>query len=385
MIGYAVPYVACFLLLVVCAIPVYSGLKYRSINSINILPYFFSCFLLSFFLGGRAFIYSDCFAYYDYYNDIPTLLDSDFIETLHSAFWEKGFVLFMMIIKTFCKDYFFFQMISFLIDYIMLFTLFKYYNPEKVLLSFAFFFSFLLVAEVNLMRNAKAIYLFFLSLKFIERRDFKKFLFTNIIGVFFHNSAVFYFPFYFILNKKLSKYVLLFLFLVGNAFYVFRITWIQKLLTPLVGVSAIGILSKLSYLNGDFARDIGISLALVERNFTFIVLYWQYKKFDIRNKKYIIPYNCLFVYLFIYLFFSEMQIFVDRLTVLFVLSYCIFYPRLYKNISRTNKCIFLLLFVLYCGLKLIVLNGHSYMSYENIFLPHGSYSERFRNNFSIKR
>lgn len=382
---YALPYVVCFSLLVLGSIPVCRHLSYKRINYTNIVPYSLVFFALTFFLGGRAFIYSDCFSYYDYYRGLPTLLEDKFIEFLKMAHWEKGFVLFMIVMKTICRNYFFFQMVSFLIDYVMLFYLFKYYNPEKILLSFAFFFPFLLIAEVNLMRNAKAIYLFFISLKYIERRDVKKFFLFNIIGCFFHVSAIFYFPFYIILNKKFSKRTLLILFVLGNMFYVFRITWIQRLLMPFVGVSTIGILSKLSHLNSDFSRDIGISVAWMERTFTFMILYLQYIKLEKTDKKHIIVFNCLFAYLFIYLFLSEMQIFVDRLTVLFVLSYCIFYPNLYKKCSRSTKCIFVVLFLLYCSLKLIALNGYYYMSYENIFLPHGTYSERYQNNFSLKR
>lgn len=383
MIIYALPYVICFSTLVLCSIPIYNRLNYNKLNNSNILPYFLSCFTLFFFLGCRAFIYSDVFPYYDYYNRVPTLIENDCIRKIVAAHWEKGFVLFMVVIKTVSNNYFFFQFISFLIDFLLLFHLFKYYNLSKILLSFAFFFPFLLIAEVNLMRNAKAIYLFFLSLKYIETRNFKKFFLLNLLGCFFHVSAILYFPFYFILNRKYSKRFLLLLFLLGNIIYVLRISWIQRLLTPLVGISGIGILSKLSYLNSDtFSKDIGISFAWIARNFTFVLLYWQYGKLNKNDKKYLVPYNCLFVYLYIYLFLSEMQIFVDRLPVLFVLSYCIFYPRFYQKCSKTNKYVFMILFFLYCSLKLITLNGHSYMSYENIFLPHGSYSERYQNNFN---
>lgn len=382
---YAFPYVTCFFILVFCSIPICHNLEYKRLNAINVFPYFLATFTLVFFLGGRAFIYSDVFPYYDFYSKLPSLYENEVFKTLVQVHWEKGFVLFMIIVKTICKDYFFFQMVSFLIDLLLLFHLFKYYNPEKILLAFAFFFPFLLIAEVNLMRNVKAIYLFFLSLKFIEKKDFKKFFLYNLIGCFFHVSAMLYFPFYFILGRKFSKKTLLFLFILGNIMYVLRITWIKKLLTPLVGVSTVGLLAKLSYLNGSFSKDIGISMAWLARNFTFVVLFWQYGKLSKDDKKYIVPFNCLFTYLFIYLFLSEMQIFVDRLPVLFVLSYCIFYPHFYQKCSKSNKIVFIILFSLYCSLKLITLNGHRYMSYENIFLPHGSYEERYSNNFMINK
>ena len=165
---YAFPYVTCFFILVFCSIPICHNLEYKRLNAINVFPYFLATFTLVFFLGGRAFIYSDVFPYYDFYSKLPSLYENEVFKTLVQVHWEKGFVLFMIIVKTICKDYFFFQMVSFLIDLLLLFHLFKYYNPEKILLAFAFFFPFLLIAEVNLMRNVKAIYLFFLSLKFID-------------------------------------------------------------------------------------------------------------------------------------------------------------------------------------------------------------------------
>ena len=83
----------------------------RNINrkySPNKLLTTFVLFLL--FFGFRWHVLSDSLAYYDEFQKIEPIFDWKYIDE-HSWWWDKGYVIFTMIIKLFCDNFYLFKKI----------------------------------------------------------------------------------------------------------------------------------------------------------------------------------------------------------------------------------------------------------------------------------
>jgi len=378
---YSIPYIIFFLLLYVNVVPLYkTNTDFSFNNKYTIwLQHFFVAVLLIIFIGFRGFLYTDWINYYRVYETTPSLFDGAYsINKFFERSWEKGFLFYMIICKTIFPNYFFLQLISFIIDCIILYSFFKRIIPNYIVLGFIFYILFAGInIEFNLLRNSKAIMLFLISLKSLEERRFLKYIIINSIGVLFHITALLYFPLYFILNRKISRTVILFLFIVGNILFLLQIEWCKLLLTSISTMipGRLGTLLKV-YLSSDlYSKAYGITIGYIERFFTFIVIYYLFDKLCKINKYNLIYINAFFIYCFIFLYFSEMTILLERVAILFVFSYWILYPQLYSLIKNKNKKIFLVILLLYGVLKMSG-NRNVLMLYDNIMFSHRSYHER---------
>jgi hypothetical protein len=124
-----------------------------------------------------------------------------------------------------------------------------------------------------------------------------------------------------------------------------------------------------------FSSEYGFTLGYIERTFSFCVMYIFYEKL-IASKTDVIMLNCAFLYFFIYLYFSEMFVLLQRLPILFAFSYWIVYPHIYGLLSKKGKYFFLFLLVLYGNVLLIQLHKTEASGYENIVVKHRSFSEK---------
>ena len=165
------------------------------------LQQFFIIVLMVVFFGFRGFIYTDWLNYYQVYDASPSLINGAYpIKLFFEKPWEKGFLFYMIVCKTISSNYFFFQFVSCTIDFIILFNFFKRIIPEYIIFGFILFVLFSgITIEFNLLRNSKAIMLFLISLKYIEEKNFVKYLILNSIGCLFHTTALLYLPLYFFL------------------------------------------------------------------------------------------------------------------------------------------------------------------------------------------
>ena len=74
----------------------------------------------------------------------------------------------------------------------------------------------------NPMRNAIAVGLFMLSIRFIIEKDLRKYLLMILLATSFHASAVFMIPMYWLLDKRVSTKLYVILFLLINILFINR-------------------------------------------------------------------------------------------------------------------------------------------------------------------
>ena len=385
--SYSFPYIFFFVFLFLMSINFSNTYDLEIKKSVNSLFFYTLYFSFIFFIGFRGFIYTDWGKYYDVFMKTPSFFSDKTIKEnffINYKEWNKGYVYFTMFFKTFLPNYFLFQAISFYIDFVILFNFFKRYlnNIHLIIMAFAFFFLFNGVLgfgiEVNLMRNAKSIMCFLLSIRFIENRKFLPFLLLNLLGYLFHTTALIFLPLYFILRNKISKKVILVLFVIGNLFYLLQIQWLKELLrfinttvhSPFFDL--IEVYLRMEKYSGAW----GLSIGYLERTFSFFLIYFFQDKLIKYNDKNQILINSFYIFIFIYLFCSEMSIILNRVGLLFSFGYWVIYPQIYYLLSNKKKIYFLIIFLFYGILKCSACDNVLFW-YENALLPHKSYEQRY--------
>lgn len=392
---YSIPYLVVFSLLFIMSIKVLPADNIKTISSINTVIIYAICLLMIIFIGFRGFIYTDWHAYYRVFDQTPTFFSSEEEIDLfyrNNAEWNKGYLVYSILCKTIFRTYTLFQAFSFIIDFIILNSVFSRYfkNPQMKVMAFAFFFIFGGVLgfgiEINLMRNAKAIMLFLISLKYLEEKRFLPFLLLNILGFYFHSISIILIFTYFFLRKRIPKYCLIVIFFFGNVVYLLHIEWLKNLLlllnqtikTPLYTMIDVYLRSK------KYGSEWGLSIGFLERTFSFFLVLFMENKLIEKNKSNIIIINSFYVFIFIYLYCSEMSIILNRVGLLFIYGYWILFPQIYELLSKNYKKFFLIVFFLYGVLKCLTCNNILYY-YENFLVPHLDYDQRWNYNSAFTR
>lgn len=376
----SIPYIIFIVLLFFLSLPVCQNIG----NQNYIISISYKCFRYSYigmifliFIGFRGYIYTDWIAYTDFFYKCPTLFSGEQIPLEYEK-WEKGFVLYVQIIKTICPSYCFFQFISCFIDFIIVWNFFNRYIPKYV--GFGFFFFILFSGfglEINLMRNQKSVMFFLLSIQYLEEKKFFRYFMLNIIGCLFHISSVFYLPLYFILKKKINRRFILFLFILGNIVFLFQIHWIKGIIAFFSGwmPGRLGIMT-IGYLQSEnFSSAYGFTVGYIERFCSFIWIYKNLKKSKFKEE-FILFVNIFLIYIYIYLFCSEMFILLDRLPLLFASGYWILFPKSYENMKRKSKRNFLIIIFCYAILKMALAGANPISKYDNVLFNKYSYDER---------
>lgn len=370
-IEYSIPYVCILLVLFVCALLEQKNIK--GFISKNFLRNF-SLLLVIIFFGLRGYVASDWISYTQFYEDVPpiyNLFSSGYLKIVN---FELGFVLFSSIIKTFSDNYIFYSFVNSLVNLLLLNIILKRYCGNYFIFGLAIYFAFCSEYEINMLRNVKAIMLFLISIKYILNRNIVAFLIINIIGLSFHNSAIFYFPLYFFIHKN-NKKTYIILTIIGLIIYFFQVHYLSAI-TKIIG----------NALGGAFKGKNDIYLTSEESGITFgifyslIPLFLTFKYYDkiiSYRKENIVFINLLFLYCFSTLYFSEVLVFRGRFAALFAFSLSVILPLYYilqkKVIDR--KIISSLLLVIVVS-KITITNMPILNKYDNIIFGISSYQER---------
>ncbi|WP_308690552.1 EpsG family protein [uncultured Treponema sp.] len=366
MSGNSISYIIYFSFLYLCAFPKHFKKNEELIKYLVI-------FSLIIFIGLRGYVATDYSVYAIKYREAATLLDDNFIGYFLSpaSSFEKGFTLFMCFCRTFSDNYFFFQLINFLID-LYLFNIFINYFLDKKLHIIAYIALFCFqgfIIELNLLRNSKAIMMFCVSLIYLDKRKYLNYCLLNFLGSLFHISAIFYFVLPFFIFKKVSKKIILFLFIIGNIFFVLRIKWIfpiAKFVLPIFGQSRISQLISTYVLLTENATKYSLGFGFIERNLTYLLMLYYQDKILKKEPGKIIFINMVYINNFIYLLCSEFLILTQRLPPLVASGYWIMIPSIYCYfVKKERKYIYWIILLFYLLIKISAWTTSNYMKYTN--------------------
>ena len=338
----------------------------------------FSIILLIGFLGLRGFIGWDWWAYYPSYNNLPGGFN-----------YEIGYEIWSNIFYKIGLSYHHFTFINTVADILILAYVLKKYSKYPIFSMFLFLAVQGLSFEVDLLRNAKAVLLFIISIQFIKERKLIPFLILNILGMTFHMSSVIYLPMYFILNRNYSRKIVLPLIILGNIYYLFDTKLFIHILEYMSSVlpAAVGgkITSYLSIIPQNYKLPIGT--LYFERLVTFImVFFFLHKEKNHREKENpysLIMENSFYIFYLIFLFTSEFFIASTRIGILFIYANWFLWGDIIENLRDTKiKAAVFLIAVLIGGNRIynhFDFNGNKILyRYENIITDHKSYEEKMK-------
>jgi hypothetical protein len=318
--------------------------------------------------------------YKPFYERIPSLSGGfKKIEPYLNRGIEPGFVLYASFCKIFFSEYLPFQALSSIVDIVVLYYFFKYYIPNNIIMGFAAFYVWGLYMEMDLLRNVKAIMLFLMSIKYLQNKKIVPYVLLNSAGTLFHISSLFYIPVCFIINFKYSRTVIFLAWIIGNIIFICRIKWIAGILyfmEVILPIPRILFLIQKYKIHDIYSSFYGISPGYIERQLTFLLVFFLQNKLTISNKDNRIFINMAYLYSFIYLYLSEMFVLVARIPQLFLCSYWILYPGIYKVLKKEKKYLFLCLFLLYGIMRIVYNNAMPERRYENFLFPHDSSVQR---------
>lgn len=372
---YSIPYLIISIFLLLISKIEICKKSLRSKDNICIIIFI----ILLIFIGFRGFIYTDFVSYYPFYDDLFPL---EYLVWNIQQFenFEIGFVVYSTIIKTVSSDYHFWILVNTIIDLIVLLIFFKRYSPS-VALSFFVFFAFSgLIIEFNLYRNSKSIILFLLSIKYIKEKRIIPYIILNLIGVSFHVSSLIYIPMYYILNRNIPKYIIFSIAIILNIVFIFKLSIVENIINIASNIQDIPLLRTLSKfsLHAEYAKSLGISVSYLERNFTFILFSLLYSKLIKLNSYNVIFINCFYIYYIFMLMFYEVDVFQQRIPLLFVFSYWIVYPQL-LNVDFKYKKYIIIVVICMIIYKVISQNISFISYYDNILWGIKRFEERYSN------
>lgn len=194
----------------------------RSRQSNALFLSIYMCFLALFvgfsdmFGGYDRYIYGEIF---DNIADVTTI-KGDYSDSLLYNFYssEIGYTLLNVIISFFTENRYIFILIVTLIIYTLLFISIKKYTVNYPLatilfLGLWFFFTF------TYLRQVLGATIVWLGVQYVIERKFWKFMVVVFIGFSMHNSAIIFFPLYFVPRRKFSPkiivWIMLFLLILG--------------------------------------------------------------------------------------------------------------------------------------------------------------------------
>ena len=333
--------------------------------------FIFSLLLLILFFGLRGYIGYDWYSYKPNFDKMVTIgeLLKGNTQVLYSGY-ELGFQIYTSFIKTLTNNYFIYNFINVSVDFIILYFVIKRFSKYPILSLLLFFGIYGVALEIDMIRNAKSIMLFLLSIKYIEERKILNFGVLNILGILFHYSSIFYLPMYFILNVKWNKKFILFLFILGNIYYLSDIRIVMRIIKEYNTFLPTGIGSKLSGYFSIIPLDfpLGFSLYYFERVIMFLLCWFVSD--NLKNKKYgNIMLNSLYISIFFFLYLSEFSIVAMRFGLLFIYSYWFILPMLLEIYPK------LPIFIVAIAISLFRLNNQinfvgnrEVYSYQNILI-----------------
>lgn len=193
-------------------------------------------FLFIFVAGLRYETGVDWLAYEYYFDEITPLNEAFNFNNFGDIFLtlDVGYSLLNSIVKMFGWNI---QVIFFvvsLISIILLIKNLKYYSNHvltSLLIYYPFFF---FTFDMSGLRQGLAIQIVLFSIKYIQTKEFNKFLFFILLATSIHWTAIVLLPLYFFANLKINFKFTIFVILISTIIFTFKIKWLGIVLGDLM-------------------------------------------------------------------------------------------------------------------------------------------------------
>lgn len=332
----------------------------------------YAYFVLLIFFGLRGYVYTDFVNYkpffdmLDGFNNLP--------EILLLKGWEPGFIVYAAICKSLVPNYFVWNIISTVIDLFLLYKILERYSNNHLLSLMIFFVIGSTALEFNVLRNAKAIFLFLYALRYIEERKIWKYCAIIGIACLFHISSLLFFPLYLVLHKRWPRWLLWSIYIGGAMIMFFHIGIVSDIISLIPFAEG----SRTEYLAGSLERAGAYSsfFGNIERIITMLMVIILYHKLSDTSVG-----NYMFINMYVLLYgtftiCSESVVMVQRFQYMFIASFWILYPLLIEYAKKNKNQLIYLFIVALLSMKLILMAADPNLKYENVITGIGDFDAK---------
>lgn len=358
---YNVPYICVFILFFLL-------LKYENNNGNRNNVRLIAAGIFILFYGFRGYIGTDWFNYNTYYEQAT-------LKTWSESDYELGFAFLSKLLHDIGVPY---------LDFVFIIVVLQVFLWDRVLkllnlpiaLSYIILISIFPLLVIDLLRNFTSILIALQGVAYLIRGEKKGAISYFLLSILFHTTGIFFFFLFFIRKTYLNKKVAWVLTCVGLVFYFLQLRVVDNIIELLGGFVG----GRVEYL-ADSAisseQGYGIRFGIIEKLiFLFIVLF----NYDsLTNNKKISPLiiNAFFIYIFIQLYFSTIDAFVNRFSLLFFWSYLFVLVKTPQLVSKKYNFSLLKSFILLlCFFKIYITYNNILYSYKNTLLSEDSIRER---------
>ena len=161
----------------------------------------FACFVLTLLAGFRdIYSWADTLVYYISFRDFtPTIFDYSISDKIF-GYSEKGFYFLQVIVKTFVDNTIVFFIIVAALSFYFLYKNLKEYSIFPLIGLCAYIARFVMGRNFVQIRAGLAYVILLLSVKYIYKKDWKRYFLIVFIAWTFHRSCIIAIPLYFICN-----------------------------------------------------------------------------------------------------------------------------------------------------------------------------------------
>lgn len=345
--------------------------KSKNKNNIRIL-----CgFLFLFFFGFRGFIGTDWHNYYIHYNNLNNL-------SFFQSGFEPGYFLISKFAKTIGLN---FHLFVFFITALDVFLLNNFLKRFSINVSFSYMvlISIFPILIIDAIRNFLAILVALQALKYIDNKSLFKQLLWLVLSSTIHYSTIVILIIFLFLNKKyIPLKTLWVLFVLGLMIYFLQINYLSEVLLFIAETidGIYGIMINEYLASEQYNTPYGLSIGILEKIFFSILILINYYQF-INNKK-INPFilNSFFIYTFSFLYLNELNIMINRITLLFFYSYLIVLTHIsFSKIAKSNSYIIFYITVFLLFSKTYIQYNKPIYEYKNIIFQEENYNKRINN------
>jgi len=283
-------------------------LTLAKINRTTVLFFSLFAFLIMIFFGGLRYkVGADWESYERIFNEAK-------LDNLFEIGIEPFFNLFIIIVKWFNLNYLFLVFAVFTISTAIKFAfLFRYSNSIFTALLIYFPIQFM-AYDINGIRQGLAIGIIFWSVDSLIKRKIWSFIAIVSLAMCFHYSAVIFFPFYFIANKKLkAKTIHVTILLSIMLGFLLQKIILSFLLPRLSGLESVFAQKVFSYSSSEeYGQGLSLGFSTLHRLLIFYLFFFFYEKINLSEGLKNILLNGYFISMVLYFLFSAIEIVAAR-------------------------------------------------------------------------
>lgn len=331
------------------------------------------------FFAFRGYVYTDWTSYAEMLRDVQWS-DIFRITDPHqkAVVREPGFTFLCVLCKSITNEFAFLVVVITTIDTVLFYHFLKQWNIKNLPFVFMLFISFDGISIMfNLFRNQIAIFIFINSLIYLTKRKPLPYFSLCLLALSFHLSSIVYFPLYFLLNKRINKWLFLGLALGFLVFYFGKISVVLSIINIFGANGTFG--EKAAFYTEALTNSRAFSLTgTIEKvGLTTLIFLYYDDLMKLKNRHIII--NCLLLYFFFYYVFAEFQDLSSRLAILFAFSYWIIWIDLVGvlHLSNNKKLLAGTIF-LYCFYINLMAYNQPIQQYDNLLFGGKTQQERIR-------